>query len=539
MSHTTVLNVLIADDEASIRDGLKEAIPWTSMNAVISHTAENGPDTLALLLQYHPDIAVIDIKMPGMSGLEVIQACCDAGLDTQFIILSGYNEFSYAQKAIRYGVREYFLKPVNIPEMTESLMRICHDLLKGRSLEGQLANHSFAALQKQSRIGLLDSLVKGELRNSDDIHKRLANLHVKIADIPSAVFVFSVCSENPLEPADGFLSQAVPLIAYHLQDYPFELWPHDAKTLLAVLNLPASSEEPITGEACQKLVSILNDIASACLASLKQLESCRAAAGISAPFSRLYQAPQGYTQALLALSYQIYDTKKDVFDSRILCTKAPPLGPSDIRLPPLLSAIRSQDTAAICQFCEAFCRSLFYVEMPPPSFVKGMCIHLITSLHQALAPDYPEASRPLQVSYNEINQFSSFSQIREWMESLFVYCSQRLKHPPSAANDPVITAAKAYIKDHIQQPIKARDVAAAVHFSESYFTVYFKTKTGVNFRDFLLETKLDYAKILLSSRQKSISEVAYEIGYTDYRSFSRAFKHFTGKTPSEYVNQPD
>lgn len=80
-------------------------------------------------------------------------------------------------------------------------------------------------------------------------------------------------------------------------------------------------------------------------------------------------------------------------------------------------------------------------------------------------------------------------------------------------------------------------MAAQVNLSEAYFTIYFKEKTGVNFRDYLLGARIDQAKRLLRSGAANISEVAYRTGYQDYRSFSRAFKHETGMTPSEYQNQ--
>ena len=100
--------------------------------------------------------------------------------------------------------------------------------------------------------------------------------------------------------------------------------------------------------------------------------------------------------------------------------------------------------------------------------------------------------------------------------------------------DPVIETAKQFIQEHISSNIKARDIALAVNLSETYFTTYFKNKTGQNFRDYVLNARIDYAKQLLSRREMNISEVAYATGYQDYRSFSRAFKNVTGISPSDY-----
>ena len=86
----------------------------------------------------------------------------------------------------------------------------------------------------------------------------------------------------------------------------------------------------------------------------------------------------------------------------------------------------------------------------------------------------------------------------------------------------------------MNKKIQAEDVAAHVNLSTSYFTIYFKAKTGINFRDYVLKVKIEEAKRLLKTSGDNISQVAYAVGYDDYRSFYRAFKNYTGLTPSEY-----
>ena len=100
--------------------------------------------------------------------------------------------------------------------------------------------------------------------------------------------------------------------------------------------------------------------------------------------------------------------------------------------------------------------------------------------------------------------------------------------------DRVITKAKLFIENHINSKISAELVAEAVNLSPSYFTIYFKSKTGINFRDYVLGRKMEKAKDLLTAADGNISEISYAVGYDDYRSFYRAFKNYTGQTPSEY-----
>lgn len=115
------IQVLIADDEAAVRNGLWENVDWKQLNMSVSCGAKDGLEAWEYIKEYKPDIVITDIRMPRMSGLELIKECRSHDMKTMFIILSGYDDFAYAQTAIRYGARAYVLKPLKIEELTAEL----------------------------------------------------------------------------------------------------------------------------------------------------------------------------------------------------------------------------------------------------------------------------------------------------------------------------------------------------------------------------------------------------------------------------------
>lgn len=123
------IRVLLADDEAAIRNGLQNAIPWEQYHAKVVAVASNGQEALDLIRSYLPDLVIIDIKMPQIDGLEVIRQTKAAGITCRFLILSGYDDFYLAQKAIRYGANGYFLKPLKIEEFKDELSRQYAEIL--------------------------------------------------------------------------------------------------------------------------------------------------------------------------------------------------------------------------------------------------------------------------------------------------------------------------------------------------------------------------------------------------------------------------
>ena len=170
--------VLIADDEATIRNGLCQAIPWADYGAEVIDTASDGNSALASIRRNRPDLVVIDIKMPGMDGLEVIRQVREEGIISRFIILSGYDDFTLAQKAIRYGVKAYFLKPLRVREFRDELSRQFAELMTERSMDGNPQN--VTALLRTSRLFLLNQLVSNELVTPADLERRCQLLGLKL-----------------------------------------------------------------------------------------------------------------------------------------------------------------------------------------------------------------------------------------------------------------------------------------------------------------------------------------------------------------------
>lgn len=136
--------VLLVDDEKYIFKGLEAGIDWSSLNVTEVFTAQSGEAALALIDEKLPDVVVTDIRMPGMNGLELIQAAKAKYPNMPFIILSGYPDFAYAQKAMQYGVFRYLLKPFDLNELTECIRMAIATLSPATddSLKEQILNSS-------------------------------------------------------------------------------------------------------------------------------------------------------------------------------------------------------------------------------------------------------------------------------------------------------------------------------------------------------------------------------------------------------------
>lgn len=513
------VTVLIADDEQAIRNGLKAIVTRDFEEVLVLGCVATGEQALEMLERYKPDIAVMDINMPNMDGLEVIRQAKKDSLPTRFLILSGYGEFSYAQKAISYGVKNYFLKPLNIEEFRTVFLQQCQEILSQRK-NGSASEKEIARLRDSSRTLFLNHLVQKKYNSSAGGYE---TLRLSIENKPNFAAIFLL---NPSAPQASSVDEKAccETVQTAFFEEAMECWFYAQNQIVAIFNRDSTQNEKFRAKLQR------------CLQELKKETGCEVQAGLGTVVSGFSQTGVSYARAQEALSYRIYTTKETIFDCADIPQHTPVFTQENIDFEPLMRAVFQSDTHLITTYCEAFFQSLLTQGNPPPSFVVGMCMYLLLNTQKQVQMNRPDKKIEFDFSYEELSGLGSIQEMCEWLIRTLCQYSQQLKDLAGDENRN-IRIAKEYIRNHLSQNLKAKDVAAQVNLSEAYFTIYFKEKVGINFRDYLLKVRIEYAKQMLKSHVANINEIAYSIGYQDYRSFSRAFKNETGMTPSEYQNQ--
>lgn len=124
------VKLLIADDEDTIRKGMAKYIQLHTDRFSQIYEAENGQEAIDLLLKYQPEILLLDVQMPLKNGIDVMAAAKAADLHPVTVILSGYDEFAYAQQALKYGAKEYLLKPTRAADVLKTLLKLTEEYIE-------------------------------------------------------------------------------------------------------------------------------------------------------------------------------------------------------------------------------------------------------------------------------------------------------------------------------------------------------------------------------------------------------------------------
>lgn len=517
------ITVLIVDDEEEIRSGLRRVIQRRYPDLRFLESAANGAEGLERIRAFLPDIVIADINMPATSGLEMIRQAREEGYAGSFVLLSGYDDFRYAQSAIRYGVDDYLIKPV----VVDDLLRLIEQLkakIEARRRQREKKVQLSQSLNQANRIiteqNFISEFLRGELAGHF-LHEAIQKIDPRFEHSEVCAVVFYFCqkeipSQNPA--AQAGLNVWCDCIRRALSDWPICMGYDGRSSAVALLCVTPQQDRR----------RMMQDIAT----RLYRTYRVRCFVALGDPVPTLQEVYQSYKNALLISTWHIYPQLGMVGDSALLAKK---IAYTPVDAGAVVKSIRQGDPDAVRREFRAYTDLLLQGDpAPAPAYLLSMYHLLITEVRtrseNALNSYTGDA-------YQTMRQFDTFDEIYAWVESVLVNFSHEVSVCHVGMQDPIIEKAIEYIRAHICQKLTAEDVCRHIGLSKTYFSKYFKEKTNLNFRDYLLDLKVNYAQQMLTENQYTPSELAVLLGYEEYSSFSRAFKARTGFSPQDYQKE--
>lgn len=531
MTPDSAVTLLIVDDEPEIRSGLQSLLCWEEYSVLVIGTAASSVEALDKIRFYEPDIVITDIQMPGKNGLWLVQRAQEEQFDCSFIILTGYDEFQYAKTAIRYGVRDYLLKPVSISELKELILRLTEEILQRRAQSSDristLRKLRKAQVSLQQR-DLLSQLLGNEISETQ-LNQVLASCALPIQNQPScAVFIqaFSpLLEETDSAALDQSLSPLKQALTNELSGLPVLMADLPPSGLLLAMNCPFADARGLSLHDLLK--QLLEQYAPSC--------SFHVFAAIGKEVSSLLEISSSSQTARQVMSWHIYPEAGRILDTSLLSIPQP-----DILMPDegIWDAVLKNNAQEIRQCFTSWLSQLLASPMPPPSYLYSMCNYLIITIQNQMTRYLGRSSQCFTGNtYAALQNLASLEDISSWMCSLLFEFATELQVKRAAQTDPLMDKAISYIQENLLHNPRTEDLCSYLGLGKSYFSTYFKQKAGITFREYMLNLKITYAQEQLKLSCHSPGEIALSLGYEDYRSFSRAFKSRTGFSPSDYQKQ--
>ncbi len=214
--------LLIADDEKNIRDGLKCILDWEALGFALCGDAANGEEALSIILKNNPSLVLLDIRMPRLTGIDIIRIAREQGYSGRFIILSGYSDFSYAQAAIRYGVEYYLTKPIDEDELLDAINTIRESIEQEHRKSDNIALY-----REKAKDVILHELVTGTWKR--DGATGLSSADFQSLELNAAVYQVVIYEKFGTTPAHKSYSFADMLSITNSGNHAFEHFEKDGK----------------------------------------------------------------------------------------------------------------------------------------------------------------------------------------------------------------------------------------------------------------------------------------------------------------------
>ena len=522
------MKILICDDDISTVDVIKEQISWKDLGITQVLSAYNGVDAKAVIAKEKPEIILSDIGMPLCNGVDVLKYVREIGLDSEFIFLTCYESFEFARDAVRYGANRYLTKPLNLIELELELRQVVD------AAKTQIQSKRSLAQKTRERNMVLNSILRGlrdNMYGTDqqllDTSLRKHNLAVKTDDLFRCVLAYGETTDalkkNWTSEAlcYSFSSLAQEIITDRL-DFQNSIVDNTETTVQFLAFIPAEkfSENELL-ERCQRLCTISYaylGVSPVCLV------------GEVMPLYMTYEGTTKLQSKLNRLRLQ----KGRAFRTQDTIVKQTATH-LDIDETQLLNYLKRQDKAGYLRFVTAYIHQL--------SSCDGDGGLQMTMLHHTLLQAFYQCIRdnrlPPFLIFNDENmqtaernaERSSYDMI-QFASVLFDRVQQLLSKNADTYN--TLEAAKQYIQDHFRENIDRETVANVACITPNYLSKRFHAETGMSLREYVNQLRIAEAKRLLLSTNKSVSEVAGEVGFDNISYFSTVFRKLCGVSPVDW-----
>lgn len=503
--------ILIVDDDPLIREGLTREMEKEFHGKATILNCKNGAVAAELLKCNTIDIIVTDIKMPVMNGIELLQFIKKQRISCKSIVLSSYDDFHLVRDAMRSGAADYLLKPVDLNALKTMLYKLLTEIMMERRSQNSLAFPVYL-------YGLLEEYLQAPPEKSAEVlaFEEKYRLTPFSPCILGCIKLQTVSSEKIFKLQEAFRED----LYYCLNRKHIQY-----RTIL-------------TGEAASCFVFLLfpDTAVSFCLDTLEFYKDKLSASGFQVKISQqhccLEEIPAAFSECLSYFELSYYD---------LPCkAETQTYSPEDKNkaLQKTVSALSAYDMKMTLYHLSCFFAAVNQLK-PPVKDTKKDLNNMIYELLKA-NPKYIE---PLSRSkftehdiFYQIEASPSFSVLEKNLRQSFSSLAEAVINTLSDKEDCIIEKAKAYIEANYNDCITLEDIAAHVYLNKSYFSVFFKNKMGLTFRDYLRNYRINRAIQLLTDTNMKIYEVAQAVGYSDSAHFIRAFKQVTGRKPETYVN---
>lgn len=533
-----MIKVVIVDDEKMICSMISQLLNWNELGFEIVGMAYTGVDAFEMIQMHRPDVVISDIRMPGYDGLELIRRAKELESDAEFIMISGFRQFEYAQNAMKYGVKYYLLKPIEEEKLLEIVMEIKSVVLSRRArvvYENTLELEVKETRDKMKKR-FLTSIIYEDVdskRNAidrDEVNREYRT-NFKEGNY-RAIFVKLDSDEVEDESINSIVAEVekrINTLGYACEEY---ITTETHSGTITLVNYRQDQE----GKLREQIEEAYEEIQE----YVEQFHGFSVTIGVGERHRHFFDSNVCIKTAIDAIKYRIRFHNLDIIYAEdyqfVPCDMENLVTSSKKR--EYLAKVEAGDSKAVIECLTGTLRQLRYrsESYSPVSYFDVFLTYVKEFTDYCKRQEfYDDVYEKRLKKWNmQMDNVKSEKLLLEVTQNLIIEAMKEIEARKLEKDIRPIRLVKQYIEENFKQEISLGQLAELVEMNVSYVSSIFKKETGMTYSEFLTSCRIKEASRLLVETNKSVGVIAEESGYQDARYFSKQFLKQIGLKPSEY-----
>lgn len=527
-----MISVLLVDDEYSILEALKALIDWESHGFCIIDTASTAKDAYEKICFLKPDVVITDIRLPDLTGIELLNMIKRSFPSIKSIVISGYQDFEYARETVKCGAFNYLVKPVNQKELTDTLMKVAKSLQKtpGDKIDEHIIEESVSVLRSR----FLYSLVNGEISSIDIIRNRLFEFNISFDFKVYYMIIVDLDFLDIKDRDNTLLKDNMELIKFASSSIMEETLQRDLKCIvfylfdnkvIAIMDAENFDEKYIDFNVKKIQHNISNFL------------KMPITIGISRMHKGLQNLPNSYKEARTTLKYKLLFGKNTIINYRDVLEFMADTFKAPVEIEKkIVSSVIYNDKSIISSLVDNLFQNIICQKASPEEILQE-CSDIISIINRNTSEMGIDINKNIYKYNADLGDFikqNSVVQLKDFFTNMLFDISGCILEKMSDNYKNIVSQICSYINTNYSQEITLNKISEKFFVSPSYVSRLFKEHTSDNFVDYINKIRINEAKKLLDSTNLKIYEVSDKVGYTNPKYFSQIFQKVAGLSPKEY-----
>lgn len=524
--------VIIVDDEFRFRRHLHSAIDWNAYGFEICAEARNGIEALREAETIRPDVALVDINMPFMDGLQLSEKLKEQHPEISIIFITGYSDFEYARKAVKVGAVDYLLKPFNEEELLMVLHKVRASIQKRKEEKNAIVRDT-----SHQRERLLNLIISNECNATEA--EIIKQLHTFGIEIKSQYFTVSSIEIDAMYQRWSDASEIL-LWKYAVSNILSDVVQTDGKHIVfngpegRLISIVQLDEKRQYGDLAH-----VQDFQKFCNLVQKYIHFT-VNVGIGKPAFGFKEIRRSYVESVIALSNKMIIGCGKAIEYSKLESRNVNIGfyPSQIN-ENLLMSLRLNDEEGIqdnlkevFHFIQERQLSAEFTYMIFMGLIS-LCLSFIFENGKKVEDVFGQNFSP----YSEMKNMKSLDDTYNWISAIFDNILVYSGNHKLSKSRKLLDTAKDYIeKNYRDCNLAVEDIAQKLYINSSYLRKIFKKELDTTVTGYITKIRMQKAKELISEGSMKLSDISEMVGYSYSAYFSTSFKKYYGMSPSEFEN---